>query len=398
MSAAQRLDEVFGLPEGSEVYVLNDFKSSAYDAVRFFETLGLNQFRYIPFYPGAKDDGFARPLITFGEYDDQCHYLPRCIEKIIDVGIRTIDISTIVEIMLRLGLPDEKKHQVTAKYVKDLIALTREINHLNHNNESMRREMETVVQTVDEGIITLDACNNVLVFNAAAEKIFNLSSSDIVGRKISSLPSRLIEFLSYADINTAGGSGLYDYYGKRLAISLSEVRLNEEHAEKVYMIREATAIQKLNMDVQAASDRLATIESGDILVTAATATEPIIHGAEIKKGVYVAHLGDNEVDEELILRADKVVIDDWKTDKHRMGDTMAYMFRDGKIDDSRIDASVSDLMAGRKSGRDNDDQLTYTCNVGLGLYDVAIAARVYQYAKENGIGQKLKLWDEPIMV
>lgn len=129
------------------------------------------------------------------------------------------------------------------------------------------------------------------------------------------------------------------------------------------MIREATAIQKLNMDVQAASDRLATIESGDILVTATTATEPIIHGAEIKKGVYVAHLGDNEVDEELILRADKVVIDDWETDKHRMGDTMAYMFRDGKIDDSRIDASVSDLVAGRKSGRDNDDQLTYTCNV-----------------------------------
>ena len=108
-------------------------------------------------------------LSRLGEYDDQCHYLPRCIEKIIDVGIRTIDISTIVEIMLRLGLPDEKMHQVTAKYVKDLIALTREINHLNHNNESRHREMETVVQTVDEGIITLDARDNVLVFNAAAD-------------------------------------------------------------------------------------------------------------------------------------------------------------------------------------------------------------------------------------
>ena len=129
--------------------------------------------------------------------------------------------------------------------------------------------------------------------------------------------------------------------------------LSRERAEKFA----AEMSQKLNMDVQAARDRLATI-----LVTATTATELIIHGAEIKKGVYVAHLGNNEVDEELILRADKVVIDDWETDKHRMGDTMAYMFRDGKIDDSRI------------------------------------AARVYQYAKENGIGQKLKLWDEPIMV
>lgn len=240
MSAAQRLDEVFGLPEGSEVYVLNDFKSSAYDAVRLFETLGLNQFRYIPFYPGAKDEGVARPLITFGEYDDQCHYLPRCIEKIIDVGIRTIDISTIVEIMLRLGLPDEKMHQVTAKYVKDLIALTREINHLNHNNESMRREMETVVQTVDEGIITLDACDNVLVFNAAAEKIFNLSSSDIVGRKISSLPSRLIEFLSYADIAQLVREGSFreDLYYRLNVLPLHLLPLRERRADILPLARE----------------------------------------------------------------------------------------------------------------------------------------------------------------
>ena len=267
--------------------------------------------------------------------------------------------------------------------------------------------------------------------------------------------------MSYADINTAGGSGLYDYYGKRLAISLSEVRLNEEHAEKVYMIREVTAIQKLEQEVRVklarkrytsrytmddilgSSEEIRSLkklagriavfdqpvyiygESGTgkelfaqaihacsrrangpfIAVNFAAMSESLLEselfgyaGAEIKKGVYVAHLGDNEVDEEMILRADKLVIDDWETDKHRMGDTMAYMFRDGKIDDSRIDASVSDLVAGRKSGRGNDDQLTYTCNVGLGLYDVAIAARVYQYAKENGIGQKLKLWDEPIMV
>ena len=240
MSAAQRLDEVFGLPEGSEVYVLNDFKSSAYDAVRLFETLGLNQFRYIPFYPGAKDEGVARPLITFGEYDDQCHYLPRCIEKIIDVGIRTIDISTIVEIMLRLGLPDEKMHQVTAKYVKDLIALTREINRLNHNNESVRREMETIVQTVDEGIITLDACDNVLVFNAAAEKIFNLSSSDIVGRKISSLPGRLIEFLSYADIAQLVREGSFreDLYYRLNVLPLYLLPLRERRADILPLARE----------------------------------------------------------------------------------------------------------------------------------------------------------------
>lgn len=165
--------------------------------------------------------------------------------------------------------------------------------------------------------------------------------------------------------------------------------------------REAFAVemsQKLCMDVRAAGDRMSVIQRGDILVTATTATEPLIHGSEIKKGVYVAHLGDNEVDEALILQADKVVVDDWETDKHRMGDTMAYMYRDGKIDDSRVDASVSDLVLGRKKGRDHDGQLTYSCNVGLGLYDVAIAARIYRYAQEHGIGQKLSLWKEAAMV
>lgn len=152
------------------------------------------------------------------------------------------------------------------------------------------------------------------------------------------------------------------------------------------------------VEVTVNMDRLNVIENSEILVTATTATEPLIHGREIKKGVYVAHLGDNEVDEELILQADKVVIDDWETDKHRMGDTMAYMYRDGKITDERIDASVSDLVSGRKSGRDNNDQLTYSCNVGLGIYDVAIATRIYRYAMENNLGQKLTLWENPAMI
>lgn len=80
MSAAQRLDEVFGLPEGSEVYVLNDFKSSAYDAVRLFGTLASTSSAISRFTP-VRRMKVLRALITFGEYDDQCHYLLRCIEK-----------------------------------------------------------------------------------------------------------------------------------------------------------------------------------------------------------------------------------------------------------------------------------------------------------------------------
>lgn len=169
MSAAQRLDEVFGLPEGSEVYVLNDFKSSAYDAVRLFETLGLNQFRYIPFYPGAKDEGVARRLSRLANTTINVTICRGALKRS-SMSASALSISARSSRSCCVSACRTRKCiQVTAKYVKDLIALTWEINHLNHNNESMRREMETVVQTVDEGIITLDARDNVLVFNAAAD-------------------------------------------------------------------------------------------------------------------------------------------------------------------------------------------------------------------------------------
>lgn len=155
---------------------------------------------------------------------------------------------------------------------------------------------------------------------------------------------------------------------------------------------------RTGLAVQANSDRLDAIHKGDVLVTATTATEPIIHGKDLQKGCYVAHIGGNEVDEDLILKADKIVIDDWETDKHRMGDTIAYMYHDGKIGDDKIYASVSDLVCGRKSGRASDNELTYTCNVGLSLYDIAIATRIYRAALEQGVGQKLSLWEHPAMM
>ena len=195
--------------------------------------------------------------------------------------------------------------------------------------------------------------------------------------------------------------------GAQSKTQLMAIKASVPQIEKAYVfdISEARAesfakemTERIGIEVTPSDDRLFVIQGSDIVVTATTATEPIVHGRDIVKGTYVVHLGDNEVDEELVLKADKIVIDDWETDKHRMGDTMAYLYRDGKIDDSRINASVADLVVGRHPGRENDDELTYTCNVGLGIYDVAIATRIYRYALENGVGQELTLWDTPALI
>lgn len=56
-----------------------------------------------------------------------------------------------------------------------------------------------------------------------------------------------------------------------------------------------------------------------------------------------------------------------------------------------IYASVGELVAGKKPGRENAQEKTMTCNLGLALDDMATAPMVYQRAIERKIGTWLEL-------
>jgi ornithine cyclodeaminase/alanine dehydrogenase len=56
-----------------------------------------------------------------------------------------------------------------------------------------------------------------------------------------------------------------------------------------------------------------------------------------------------------------------------------------------IYATVGELVAGKKPGRETERERTMTCNLGLALEDMATAPLVYRRAKEKGIGTWLEL-------
>ena len=63
------------------------------------------------------------------------------------------------------------------------------------------------------------------------------------------------------------------------------------------------------------------------------------------------NMSDYEVDNECVLRADKVVVDFWESIKHRMISTVALMWKDGLFKDEEIHAELSDILLGTKSPR-----------------------------------------------
>ncbi len=137
----------------------------------------------------------------------------------------------------------------------------------------------------------------------------------------------------------------------------------------------------------------ATRES-DIIDCVTLASEPFICGEWLKKGALVMNMADYEADNDCVKRADKLVVDYWESVKHRMISTVALMWRDGLVLDEDIHAELGEILTGKKSPRENDDEIIYFNAVGAGILDIAVTVRCYRNALEKGMGTKLSFWEE----
>jgi transcriptional regulator with PAS, ATPase and Fis domain len=191
------IDKVFSLPKGAEVLVVNDLKETALDVIELISSLGINHFKMIPYYPGCKLTQKVAIAITPGEG----HLAPECVKEIIDIGARIIDLTTIVEILEKLDVLDEKAHYVSARYMETVVHLGRQLYHsideLNKANEYLVR----VLNQVNDGIIAFKHNGEITVFNQKSEDMFKLRHSYVIGKNIQHIikDKGIIDFLLKQD-------------------------------------------------------------------------------------------------------------------------------------------------------------------------------------------------------
>lgn len=142
-----------------------------------------------------------------------------------------------------------------------------------------------------------------------------------------------------------------------------------------------------------ASARDAVI-GADVIVTVTVADEPIVKNDWLKDGYYFAHVGSNQEEEEdVILNAGKIVVDDWESVLHRVTPSLAQMYLNGRLARERIYGDIGEIIAGKKRGRENDKENIFFSPIGMGSEDIALAHRIYSVAKAKGLGVNLALWD-----
>ena len=130
----------------------------------------------------------------------------------------------------------------------------------------------------------------------------------------------------------------------------------------------------------------------DIVTCATTSKMPLFDGHILDEGTHVNAVGSNyltkaEIDVTTIRRADHIVCDSLDACRLEAGDFVPAL-EDGSLDWSRIH-ELSDIVVDRETGRALPQDITLFKSVGLGLEDLAVAVRVFERARDQGLGRPL---------
>ncbi len=130
----------------------------------------------------------------------------------------------------------------------------------------------------------------------------------------------------------------------------------------------------------------------DIIITATSATEPVLRGEWIEDGTHLNVVGSNflrkaEVDVATVRRATRVVVDSTEQAKMEAGD-LAPAIEAGFLRWPDV-VELGAVLVGKAAGRGGLADVTLFKSLGLAIEDVVTAARVFAAAKAQRIGRTI---------
>ena len=171
--------------------------------------------------------------------------------------------------------------------------------------------------------------------------------------------------------------------------------------------------EKYNLQGIATTSLEEAITGADIVSVAASSVKPIhIEESWLKKGSVVIFTGRGTITEDYYKDA-KVVWDhapmhEVYYDEHLMlpeserfvngiGVQIYRLMYEGKLPPITEATSMGDIVGGTRPGRESEDERICFITGGIPVWDVGWSYEILQNAKKLGLGQKLKLWDTPVL-
>ncbi|RBP88758.1 PAS domain-containing protein [Cytobacillus firmus] len=189
----QYIDYLFEIPNDTNVLFVNDFPQSTIDSIETLDRLGIRHLRYIPYSPGREVPDSIEVAVTPGEME----LIPSSIPTKLNLGVRLIDIHTIMAIIDYFELPEALRINITDKYTGKIIELSKKLSSLKQEADKLNQYLKRVVDGVNDGILAFDSSGSISVFNKELERMIGISPEYALKKKIGQVfrNNELLDFL-----------------------------------------------------------------------------------------------------------------------------------------------------------------------------------------------------------
>jgi alanine dehydrogenase len=207
----------------------------------------------------------------------------------------------------------------------------------------------------------------------------------LAARELSREDSRVAAILGCGAQGTGQAQGLLKVRGIRELRAFDALHDSAE--------RFAANLGSSGVKVNVAASAEEAVRGADIIVTATPGKEPVLRADWVKPGMHVSAFGSDtkgkiEVESSLFARA-KVVVDDL-TQATTIGETQ-HPVAQGVIRIEDIHATLGEVLARRKAGRERADEITLFDGTGLAFQDLVCGHLAVRLAGERGLGTRVRL-------
>ncbi|WP_018591651.1 sigma-54 interaction domain-containing protein [Terrisporobacter glycolicus] len=227
------IDEILSIPRGTDVLLVNDAKSSCEEVIRQLKSQGLNHINYHQYYPGIKSYKNLEIAITPGE----AHLVPDEVSNIIDIKSRHLDVSTLIEILIRLNCMDKYGSMVSSYFYRDMINVSTKYIKKSQESTRLKDLLTNLLDNQKNGIIYTNIKNKVVVLNEEALRLLGVKKNHVLSKDIyETFPSLKEDIIN---INN-----------KEILVSKEKIEDNNIYTGNMIILNEVKHIHKIDEEVR----------------------------------------------------------------------------------------------------------------------------------------------------
>lgn len=243
-----KLEKLLEVKSNTKCLLVSNDTETALESVTLLQRLGFEHLKLIAFAPDMDKPPQLDEISVVITHGLQ-HLVPKGMHRIIDLGDRSLDLSTIFEISTMLKLSLDKTHLFTMDYFRNFVRIGRRLSASIQSERLLNKQLEIVLDAAHEGIIWVDYNGIVTVFNKEATSILGISNEDAIGKYYSDVVRDLdIEEVMLKKIEIP--RQIIHVHGLQILITKTPIVLDNVFSGAVITFQDVSHVQRMEQEIR----------------------------------------------------------------------------------------------------------------------------------------------------